>query len=175
MQNEKSKSNNSSSRDDSPLLPDLPLSPLKLARQISLDKPEAKGKQKNEATSLGEFEKNYFKGFEGDKIINYDNDQFIGLKTNKFEINSIDNEMIYHNVPHFNSNNQGISNILSTNILELLKRNDDEDSDYFANSFIKEYNSIKEYNKVSFGPQDENEYELLEKNNKKYCKCNFRL
>ena len=44
-----------------------------------------------------------------------------------------------------------------------MKRNDNDDYDYFANSFIKEDKSIKEYNKVSFGPQDKKEYELLEK------------
>ena len=127
MQDEKAKSR----EDDSPVLPDVPTnstqknldeippSPLKLARQISMFKPEPQGEQRtsNEATRLREFED--LKGIKGERIINYGNDQFIGFKTNVFEINSIDNEMIYHNVSHFNSNNQGISNMLNTNILEL--------------------------------------------------------
>ena len=136
-----------------------------LGRQSSISpsntlSPEDKKGEFGNQIQLKGFEDAYLKGIEDKKDNFYQNEQFIGFNTNMNEVKSIENEMLYHNVPHFNTNNQGKTDIFNTNILELLKRDDDDD--YFANSFIKESKSVKEYNKVSFSEKDKEEYKLLE-------------
>jgi hypothetical protein len=130
---------------------------ISLERQQSISPTQQLGERQERYTKdIDKFpgnETEYFKGIK--QKINY-NEQFVGFDSNNFEFKSINNEMLYHQVPHFNDNNN--TTTFSTNILEVLKRQSN-DEDYFANSFIKEDKSIKEYNKASF---ENKEYELLE-------------